>query len=142
MASTSNKAKPSTQAEIVLNPSLKNCLVNLPSSLVGLLLNSNAVVQNVVAELAYTQSTPATGDDKGNAAKTQKSVFLGWTGMRSQTRMGSLVARERSGRQDQEVPTVEIDSTYAKLVGLTDGMKVSFEMRSLSGTARQADAPQ
>ena len=125
MASTGSKARPSTQAEIVLNPGLKNCLVNLPSSLVGLLLNSNAVVQNVVAELSYTQASTDSGDDKSNAARVHKSVYLGWTGMRSQTRMGSLVARERSGRQDQEVPTVEIDSTYAKLLGLSDGTKVS-----------------
>lgn len=124
MPVTGPKGKASTQADIVLNPSLKNCLVNLPSSLVGLLLNSNAVVQNVVAELTYTQASP--GDDKINASKSQNSVYLGWTGMRSQTRMGSLVSRERSGRQDQEVPTVEIDSTYAKLLGLSDGMKVSM----------------
>jgi len=128
MASTGSKGKASTQAEIVLNPSLKNCLVNLPSSLVGLLLNSNAVVQNVVAELTYTQSTAGSGDDKGNAAKSQKSVYLGWTGMRSQTRMNSLLSRERTGRQDQEVPTVEIDSTYAKILGLSDGIKVGMPL--------------
>lgn len=128
MASAGIKGKASTQAEIVLNPSLKNCLVNLPSSLVGLLLNSNAVVQNVVAELTYTQAPSGSGDDKGNVVKSQKSVYLGWTGMRSQTRMGSLVLRERSGRQDQEVPSVEIDSTYAKLLGISEGMKVGVAM--------------
>ena len=112
MASTNRKPPASTQAEVALLPGLKNCLLNLPASLVNVLLNSNAVVQNVVVELSFRQ---AAGSD-GKPGK-QQSVFLGWTGMRSQTR--------RAGpRQEQEVPGVEVDGTFGRLLGLKEGMKV------------------
>jgi peroxin-1 len=114
MASAPRKPPASSQAEVALLPSLKNCLLNLPSSLVNVLSNSNAVVQNVVVELSFKQ---AAGSD-GKPGK-QQSVFLGWTGMRSQTR--------RSGpRQEQEVAGVEVDGTFGRLLGLRDGMKVRF----------------
>lgn len=115
MASTSRQPPASSQAEVALLPSLKNCLLNLPSSLVNVLLNSNAVVQNVVVELSFKS---ASGND-GKSGK-QQSVFLGWTGMRAQTR--------RSGpRQDQEVAGVEVDATFGRLLGLKDGMKVRLK---------------
>lgn len=69
-------------------------------------------MQNVVVELSFKQ---APGSD-GKPGK-QQSVFLGWTGMRSQTR--------RSGpRQEQEVAGVEVDGTFGRLLGLREGMKV------------------
>lgn len=117
MASATRKAPASSQAEVALLPSLKNCLLNLPTSLVNVLLNSNAVVQNVVVELSFKS---AAGSD-GKPGK-QQSVFLGWTGMRSQTR--------RSGpRQEQEVAGVEVDATFGRLLGLKDGMKVRCSNR-------------
>jgi peroxin-1 len=109
MASAPRKAPASSQAEVALLPSLKNCLLNLPTSLVNVLLNSNAVVQNVVVELSFKS---AAGSD-GKPGK-QQSVFLGWTGMRSQT----------GPRQEQEVAGVEVDATFGRLLGLKDGMKV------------------
>lgn len=112
MATATRKPPASTQAEVALLPGLKNCLLNLPASLVNVLLNSNAVVQNVVVELSFRQ---AAGSD-GKPGK-QQSVFLGWTGMRSQTR--------RAGpRQEQEVAGVEVDGTFGRLLGLREGMKV------------------
>ena len=39
----SKGSKGATQAEIVLQPQLKSCLVNLPSSLVSVLVNANTV---------------------------------------------------------------------------------------------------
>lgn len=124
MASRKNTGS-SAQAEVVLLPSLKNCLLNLPSSLVSVLLNSNAVVQNVVVELIFRQTAPTRPDSKdGKPTSTSKSVFLGWTGMQSQTKMGGLVRRD--DRQEREVPTVEVDSTFGRLIGLTAGEKVSI----------------
>ena len=114
-SSTRSKPPTTTQAEVSLLPSLKNCLLNLPSSLVNVLLNSNAVVQNVVVELSFKQ---AAGSD-GKPGK-QQSVFLGWTGMRSQTR------RAVGTRQEQEVAGVEVDGTFGRLLGLREGMKVCF----------------
>ena len=113
MASTTPRKPPSsTQAEVSLLPTLKNCLLNLPASLVNVLLNSNAVVQNVVVELSFRH---AAGSD-GKPGK-QQSVFLGWTGMRSQTRRAGV-------RMEQEVNGVEVDGTFGRLVGLREGMKV------------------
>ncbi|QIW99890.1 hypothetical protein AMS68_005408 [Peltaster fructicola] len=111
-----------TQAEVVLLPNLRNCLVNLPSALVGLLTNVNAVVQNVIIEIQFKQALPAAASARDKANVAPKSVFFGWTGMQSQTRR-SLPST--SGRQLQDGPTVEIDATFGKLVGLTDGAKVS-----------------
>lgn len=127
MATTARKSGATSQAELVLLPSLKNCLLNLPSSLVGLLLNSNAVVQNVVVELSFRRNEAQATDGRAKGPGEQQLIFLGWTGMRSQTRMGSLVRRDGTGRQDSEIPTVEIDSTYARLLGLSEGTKVRLD---------------
>lgn len=43
MAPPKKPAGQVVQAEIVLQQSLKNCLVNLPSSLVSVLVNANTV---------------------------------------------------------------------------------------------------
>ncbi|KAI7516557.1 hypothetical protein KC343_g23273, partial [Hortaea werneckii] len=118
-----------------LLPNLKSCLLNLPSSLVQLLLNSNTVAQNVVVELGFRGPAPQDADPKQKAQGVQKSVFCGWTGMQSQTRLAPVVGRDgiaggRSGRggQEQEVPTVEIDGTFARMVGLSEGLKVSVHL--------------
>lgn len=147
MASNTRRspAASSAQAEVVLLPSLKSCLLNLPSSLVALLLNSNTIAQNVVVELSHRQQSAAGGADaqaKANAVK--KSVFLGWTGMQSQPKLAPVVGRDGiggsrgggSGRQEQEVSTVEIDSTFGRLLGLSEGMKVGFERALDDGRAR------
>lgn len=122
MASSVRKSPtPFTQAEVVLLPSLKNCLLNLPSSLVAILLNANAVVQNVVVELNIRQPSPNGAVPKGRINSSHKSVFLGWTGMQSQTRGNPL---GNAGRQDPDSPLVEVDTTFGRLLGITDGTKV------------------
>jgi len=121
----------SSQAEVVLQPGLRNCLLNLPASLVALLLNSNTIAQNVVVELSYRQPAQPGAEAKSKASAIQKSVFLGWTGMQSQAKLVPIVGRDGiaggrggSGRQEQEVPVVEVDATFARLLGLSDGTKV------------------
>ncbi|KAH7328751.1 P-loop containing nucleoside triphosphate hydrolase protein [Stachybotrys elegans] len=115
----------STPAELSL-VRLKNCLVNLPSSLVSLLVNADAVVQNVVVELTYR---PSSGTQ--SAAKPQKrSIFMGWTGMPSRRKTAALVGRDsisssRGSMRDQEVQVVEIDATLAKALELSDGQKLT-----------------
>ncbi|KAH8199492.1 hypothetical protein TruAng_006368 [Truncatella angustata] len=118
----------STAAEISL-VHLKNCLVNLPSSLVSLLVNINTPAQNVVVELNY-RAAPANGSAQANGASSQRSIYVGWTGMPSKRKIASLVGRDgingargSSGR-DQEVASVEIDATLASTIGLSDGQKV------------------
>jgi len=130
----------STQADVVLLPNLKNCLLNLPSSLVTLLLNSNTIAQNVVVEVSYRQASASAAaavaaNAKSKPSTVQKSVFLGWTGMPSQSRLTPIVGRDGiagsrggggggGGRQEQEVSVVEMDATFGRLLGLSEGMKV------------------
>jgi len=119
-------------AEVALQQSLKNCLVNLPSSLVSVLINSNTVAQNVIIELSYRQPPPPGVSESKNASPL-KSVFLGWTGMQSKRRLTPVVGREgltgsrgAPTARDQEAATVELDATFARLVGLVEGQKVGI----------------
>ena len=131
---TSRKTS-SAQVDLVFSPSLKNCLLNLPSSLVAVLLNSNTVAQNVIVELTYRVSPPSSSDAKRRASGASKSVFMGWTGMQSQAKVAPIMGRDglasarAGGRQEQEVPTVEVDTTFGRLLGLVEGMKVSISRR-------------
>ncbi|KAF1965021.1 peroxisome biosynthesis protein-like protein (PAS1/Peroxin-1) [Bimuria novae-zelandiae CBS 107.79] len=119
-------------AEIALQQSLKNCLVNLPSSLVSVLVNANTVAQNVIVELSYRQPPPPGASESKNTSP-QKSVFLGWTGMQSKRKLAPVVSREglsgtRGGpaAREQDVQTVELDMTFARLIGLNEGQKVGI----------------
>ncbi|KAJ4344560.1 Peroxisome biosynthesis protein pex1 [Didymosphaeria variabile] len=132
MAPPKKPAGQVVQAEIVLQQSLKNCLVNLPSSLVSVLVNANTVAQNVVVELSYRQ-TPPSGASESKNASPQKSVFLGWTGMQSKRKLASVVSRDglsgtRGGpaASQQDVQTIEVDMTFARLIGLNEGQKVGI----------------
>ncbi|USP79756.1 hypothetical protein yc1106_07030 [Curvularia clavata] len=116
------------QAEVVLQQSLKNCLVNLPASLVSVLVNANTVAQNVVVELSYRQPPPPGAADNKNAAP--KSVFLGWTGMQSKRRIAPVVGKDglrgSPAVSQQDLPAVEVDATFARLIGLQQGQKVGI----------------
>ncbi|KAK7970596.1 peroxisome biosynthesis protein [Apiospora saccharicola] len=126
MAPPQRKNAQSTAAEIAL-VHLKNCLVNLPSALVSLLVNVNTPAQNVVVELNYRPSNASS--QATNGATSQQSIFVGWTGMPSKRRFAPLVTRDgitssRSSGRDQEVAAVEIDATLASTLGINDGQKV------------------
>lgn len=124
----------STAVEVVLLPNLKNCLVNLPASLVALLLNSNTIAQNVVVELQWRQTQASPQDQqRGKPPGTTQSVYLGWTGMQSQSKVAALLGREgiRGGsRQEQDVAAVEVDATFARRLGLSEGTKVGGYARA------------
>lgn len=116
----------STAAEVAL-VHLKNCLVNLPPTLVSLLVNVNTPAQNVVVELSY-RAPPANGQP--GAGAPPRSMFVGWTGMPSKRRLASLVGRDglagsRGSLRDHEVQAVEMDATLASILGLFDGQRVT-----------------
>ncbi|KAF2474776.1 AAA-domain-containing protein [Lindgomyces ingoldianus] len=120
------------QAEVALQQSLKNCLVNLPSSLVSILVNANAIAQNVVVELSYRQPPPPSASDS-RSTSPQRSVFVGWTGMQSKRKLAPVVGREglsgsRGGpaAREQDIQAVEVDATFARLIGLIEGQKVGI----------------
>ncbi|ORY57469.1 P-loop containing nucleoside triphosphate hydrolase protein [Pseudomassariella vexata] len=127
MAPSQRKNAQSTAAEITLE-NLNKCLVNLPSSLVSLLVNINTPIQNVVVELSYRVPAPS-GSAKPNGAPSQRSVYVGWSGMPSKRKLVPLVDRDgingsRGSGRDQEVASVEIDASFAATIGLNDGQRV------------------
>ncbi len=143
----SSRKTSTAQAELVLLPTLKNCLLNLPSSLVAVLLNSNTLAQNVIVELSYRVPDPKQPPQQQKQAGVQKSVFLGWTGMQSKAKLaavggkdglaGAIAGSRGEGRDggrggmEREVPVVEVDATFARLLGLGEGMKVRGVRRLL-----------
>ncbi|KAL4818837.1 P-loop containing nucleoside triphosphate hydrolase protein [Aspergillus spinulosporus] len=116
--------KPSTTAEIAL-VSLKNCLVNLPPSLVSLLVNANTPAQNVIVELQF-RPTGRTS----NGSTTPRSCYLGWTGMPSKRRIAPVVGRDginnSQSTREQDAATVELDTTFGRFLGLGDGQRVGI----------------
>ncbi|EXJ79186.1 hypothetical protein A1O3_08687 [Capronia epimyces CBS 606.96] len=124
---------PAVRAEVTL-VSLKNCLVNLPPGLIALINNTNIPAQNVVVELQYrSQTLSAASISSNNAAGFQRSAYVGWTGMPSRTRPASVINnnndRSRSGsgaREQQDSQMVEIDATFAKVLGLSEGQKIGI----------------
>lgn len=88
--------------------------------------------QNVIVELQFKASTPSDLSAKdSNASASQQSVYVGWTGMPSKRKPASVIGRgnqrgSTAGRE-QEVPVVEVDATFGRMLGLTDGQKVTME---------------
>ncbi|KAG5926572.1 hypothetical protein E4U53_003050 [Claviceps sorghi] len=121
------KNAPSAAAELSL-VHLKNCLVNLPPSLVTLLHNLDTPVQNVVVELAYKAAPVAV--DSGGPSSPPRSVFVGWTGMPSKRRAAAPpvardgIAGSRASR-DQDLQLVEMDATLANALELSEGQNVT-----------------
>ncbi|KAI1470063.1 AAA-domain-containing protein [Daldinia caldariorum] len=130
MAPAQRKNAQSVAAEISL-VHLKNCLVNLPTSLVNLLVTVNTPAQNVIVELNYRVPLPTNGSSQANgSSSSQRSLYLGWTGMPSKRKVAPIVDRDgisgtRGSGRDQEVASVEIDATLARTLGLSDGQKVT-----------------
>ncbi|KAL3475810.1 AAA+-type ATPase [Aspergillus californicus] len=117
--------KPSSTAEVALVP-MKNCLVNLPPSLVSLLVNANTTAQNVIVELQYR---PTVGR-ASNGSTTPRSCYFGWTGMPSKRRLAPVVGRDginnSSSTREQDASTVELDTTFGRVLGLSEGQKVGI----------------
>lgn len=140
MAGLKKPGAQAAQAEVSLQQ-LKNCLVNLPPSLVSALVDSNTVsniapsiqsscsflpqvAQNVIVELTYRRSAFSAAAPNGEAAGQQSTAFLGWTGMPSKRKLASVIGRGSLAGREQEVNTVEIDHAFARTLGMDDGQKV------------------
>ncbi|KAL8663655.1 MAG: hypothetical protein Q9202_003725 [Teloschistes flavicans] len=112
-------------AEIELAP-LKNCLVNLPQSLVLTLTTANAPIQDVIVEI---QVKGAAGSSR-HVNTSQRSVYVGWSGMPSTRRSDPLApTRHPHGfldNPDRAVPCVEIDATFGRMLGLTEGLLIGL----------------
>ncbi|KAI0910527.1 P-loop containing nucleoside triphosphate hydrolase protein [Ustulina deusta] len=118
------KNAPSAAAEISL-VHLKNCLVNLPPSLVNLLVNADTPAQYVIVELNYRVASSSDGPGQPNSSPNQRSIYVGWTGMPSKRKLVPIVDRDGiSNGRDREVSSVELDATLATTLGLSEGQKV------------------
>ncbi|KAL8791295.1 MAG: hypothetical protein Q9195_005984 [Heterodermia aff. obscurata] len=113
-----------TRAEIGL-VQLKNCLVNLPRSLVAVLLNSQTAIQDVIVELQYREGLSASPSNDSESFQ-QRSVYLGWTGMQSKQKHGSVIGRDGGRGGKEETAVVEMDMTFARTLGLLDSQKVGL----------------
>ena len=92
--------------------------------LLGFQLIRCQVVQNVVVELQYKESSAVPVSKRPNAAP-QRSVYVGWTGMASTAKSTSIIDRNGNGKRSKEEPgVVEIDAIFGRMLGLTDGQKV------------------
>lgn len=86
-----------------------------------------------MVELSYRQPPPAGAADSKNAPS--KSVFVGWTGMQSKRRIAPIVSRDgitgsrgAPSARDQDIQSVEVDATFARLIGLTEGQRVGISL--------------
>lgn len=95
---------------------------------------TSKVAQNVIVELSYKETPPpsAAGD---KAEPTQKSIYVGWTGMPSRRKLAPIVSKDgisgtrgNSSGREQEIPLVEIDATFGQTLGLSDGQKVTASL--------------
>lgn len=78
--------------------------------------------QNVIIEFQFKSTS-----NKANGAPPQRSCYLGWTGMPSKRKLAPVVARDGGFSREQEISTVEIDTTFGRLLGLTEGQKVCID---------------
>lgn len=60
---------------------------------------------------------------------------MGWTGMPSKRKIAPVVSRDGlagsrgvAGSRDQDIPLIEIDATFARTLGLSDGQKVTASL--------------
>ena len=89
----------------------------------------------MVVELSWRQAASAAAEDNVGRAR---SVYLGWTGMQSQTKLAPIVDKKginrSGGRQEQDTSAVELDSTLARMLGISNGQKVCLCNRILEVT--------
>ncbi|KAI9728496.1 MAG: Peroxisome biosynthesis protein pex1 [Chrysothrix sp. TS-e1954] len=115
MAPPKRRAGPSpSPAELSLRE-LKTCLVNLPPQMVAMLLDNQVVVQNVIVEVTWEQVIIQRGSEKRETR--ERSVFVGWSGMQS---------KQKPSSSSSTTASVEIDGTFAKTLGLTEGQKIGI----------------
>ncbi|KAL8713615.1 MAG: hypothetical protein Q9220_002477 [cf. Caloplaca sp. 1 TL-2023] len=113
-----------TSAPVVLI-ALKNCLVNLPQSLVGGLLDSNAPAQEVVVEILVSDKIGSSKDGKPGL----RSFYVGWSGMPSSKKPTTAAFRRNERRlaaTRSEPASVEIDATFGRTLGLDEGQTVGL----------------
>lgn len=80
--------------------------------------------QNIVVELQYR----STGKTNGGSAR---SCYLGWSGMPSRRKLAPVVGKDgiSGGSSREELATVELDTTFGRLLGLAEGQRVCSAMR-------------
>ncbi|KAL9122879.1 MAG: hypothetical protein Q9187_000568 [Circinaria calcarea] len=129
-----------TTAEVAL-VQLRNCLVNLPPSVVAILVNANTAAQNVVIEIQ--SCAPASLAREHYPKSSDQSTYVGWTGMPSHPGLkapGRRNGPKGSSTREQDSGVVEIDSTFARMIGLVEGQKLNLlsQIRALPNPSYSA----
>ena len=81
----------------------------------------------MVVELQYRGPIPSSKD--APTESKQQSVYVGWTGMPSQRTSKSSVSKNGvrgNSIRETDAGTVEIDATFGRMMGFTEGQKVGF----------------
>lgn len=99
-------------------------------------LTESKPAQNVVVELSYKSTAPAANPSSPNkGTPSLKSIYVGWTGMPSKRRLAPIVSKDgisgtrgSTSAREQEIFLVEIDATFARTLGLSDGQKVTASL--------------
>ncbi|KAI4154168.1 MAG: hypothetical protein L6R39_001436 [Caloplaca ligustica] len=115
-------ARQPTKAEIYF-VSLKNCLVNLPQSLVNTIAAINAPAQNVVVEILTNDGAIS----KAGGKAVLHSIYVGWSGFPSTQKSvypASYGHEQGFANVGTERATVDIDATFGCMLGLAEGHKV------------------
>ena len=80
----------------------------------------------MVVELQYR---PKLSSEESGADNPLQSIYVGWTGMSSQTKPVSSVvkgATRLGSSRDQEIGVVELDATFGRMIGLFPGQKLGI----------------
>lgn len=85
-----------------------------------------------MVELSFRRPLqPSPSHSEKQISSILRSIFVGWTGMQSKGKPAPVVGRDglagsrgNTVANVQNLPTVEVDATFAQVVGLTEGMKV------------------
>ncbi|KAL8840444.1 MAG: hypothetical protein Q9170_001320 [Blastenia crenularia] len=117
--------KRSSTAVEVKFASLKNCLANLPQSLINVFANTNTPAQDVIVEILIKDATVSDKDQRTG----QRSVYVGWSGMPStQKPTINTNYRYQSAPNSKDVrrEELELDSSFGRTLGLAEGQKVGL----------------
>ncbi|KIO34783.1 hypothetical protein M407DRAFT_210235, partial [Tulasnella calospora MUT 4182] len=95
--------------------SLKSCLVNLPLSIYG------PLVQNQVRPQSLAIHLSSSSDGRGTPVK---SAYVGWTGMAAASSL--TMWNSAASTRDSQLETIEIDPQYAQSLGFSEGETVEI----------------
>ncbi|KAL9595214.1 MAG: hypothetical protein Q9219_006580 [cf. Caloplaca sp. 3 TL-2023] len=112
--------------------SLRNCLVNLPHSLISVIAATNSPAQDVIIEILVNEASSQ------SAQPGPRSIYVGWSGIPCTRKPTSYIGyRSESVFASNEVgrEIVEIDRDFGGLLGLAEDQRVALILHFHSPSA-------